>query len=124
MPAANLQLFTGNVTSLTGFYHRLSVWANSAEEAAQKAAVKAPDRTWTVLRSRPFRWSDGKLLFCHAEQTAEAADHEANNYRSDRRNGGTWSVRVFPRTVRAGGYPCSVWVVIVRHKFEVAHHAS
>lgn len=124
MPAANLQLFTGNATSHSGSYHRLAVWATSAEEAAEKAAVKAPGRTWTVLRSRPFRWSDGKVLFCHAEQSEEAAKQEAENYRLDRRNHGTWSVRIFPRTVRAGGYPCPVWVVIVRHKTEVAHYAS
>lgn len=123
MPAANLQLFIGKV-SYSGTFHKVSVWATSADEAAQKAAVKEPGSTWTLLRSRPFHWSDGKLLFCHAEQTTEAADHEANNYRSDRRNRGAWSVRVFPRNVRAGGANCPVWVVVVRHKTEVAHHAS
>lgn len=123
MPAANLQLFIGMALNPTGSSKRVSVWATSAEEAAEKVAAKEPG-PWTLLRSRPIRWSDGKLLFCHAEQTAEAADHEANNYRSDRRNHGTWSVRVFPRTVRAGGANCPVWVVVVRHKTEVAHHAS
>lgn len=116
---SSLQLFTGNAASPTGSYHRVSVWATSTEEAAQKVSEKKPGSTWTLLRSRPFRWSDGKLLFSQIESSEYSAQQLAKHLHDHK-----VSTRVFPRSVKAGSTSVTCWVVVSRHKTEVASHAS
>ena len=58
----------------------------------------------------------GKVLFAHVEVSKDRADQAAQDYRESRRNVGNWSIRIFPRTVRANSVAVPVWVVIVREK--------
>ena len=57
----------------------------------------------------------GRLLFAHVE-TPDAAANAAEAYREDRRNKGTWTVRTYPRWVRADGQAIPCTAVVVREK--------
>lgn len=87
------------------------------QQALTDLGDRDPDRARELTaRLARLETPKGRMLWAHVERDEDEARKAADDYREDSRNrhGKLWSVRCFPRHVRADGLVIPCWVVVVR----------